>query len=358
VVQLTRKEMAFDASDILNIPRERTGPAVAPKIKPPTTKKPDGVSREVFALTAGMPCVVPTAASAYKERRHLGKATPWRWKEFSNSARSDEVKFYHWAKKNDNDEYYFTTFNKTMTVDKYTDEEYTAHFEDDSWTKPETDKLFELCQRLDTRFITVADRLENRSVEDVKARYYSIARKLLDVRGQYNDDELSTMPLYRFQYDKEYDVRRKAQLNQLHKRTPADEVEEAKLIAELKAVDETLKRDQKLRVQARKKATAASHMDDPPSPRDTITSGRPVREAKRQRTTRPSNKNKGAPIGMRVVEPDEPPEAKVQRKLQQLGVDSWPLPVANVTIAHSALVDDLMKLVELEAKLRARNHAS
>lgn len=101
-------------------------------------------------------------------------------------------------------EYYFAQYNKTMTVDKYTDEEYAAYFEgllaapcpvtptlltytvtpglyeyttvcdcisqclvlaDNDWTKPETDTLFELCQRLDTRFITVADRLENRSVE-------------------------------------------------------------------------------------------------------------------------------------------------------------------------------------------------
>lgn len=39
-------------------------------------------------------------------------------------------------------------------------------------------------------------------MQDVKARYYAIARKLLDVRGRYSDEELTTMPLYRFQYDK------------------------------------------------------------------------------------------------------------------------------------------------------------
>ena len=65
--------------------------------KPPVVKKPgplvpphsaslkmvaDGVSREVFALTGAMPCVVPTAASsgAYKERRTAGNdgnVVPW-----------------------------------------------------------------------------------------------------------------------------------------------------------------------------------------------------------------------------------------------------------------------------------------
>jgi len=353
----------MDASDILNLPRERPGAAgPAPKIKPPLTKKPDGVSREVFALTKGLPCVVPTAATAYKERRKLDKATPWRWREFTNSARDDGARFHHWAKKNDNDEYYFAQYNKTMTVDKYTDEEYAAYFEDNDWTKPETDTLFELCQRLDTRFITVADRLENRSVEDVKARYYAIARKLLDVRGRYSDEELTTMPLYRFQYDKDYDVRRKTQLNQLHRRTPADEAEEAKLLAELKAVDETLKKDQKLRTRARKQAESAHQNLEQPDLDSglTVTQGRASRDAKRTRVTKQEKFNakspRGGPAargGFRNAVADDTPEGKVQRKLLDLGVDLWPLPVASVTIAHSELVDSLTKLVELETKLRS-----
>jgi len=370
--------LEMDASDILNIPRGEK-PTAAPKIKPPVTKKPDGVSREVFALTKGMPCVVPTTANTYKERRQVGKAVPWRWKDFGNSARSDELRLLHWAKKADlNDDYYFTQYNKTMNIDTYTDEEYGNYFEDNDWTKPETDKLFELCQRLDTRFITVADRLDGRSVEDVKARYYCIARKLLDVRGQYSDEELATMPLFRFQYDKDYDVRRKTQLNSLHNRTPADEAEEAKLIAKLKAVDETLKRDQKLRTRARKQQAETANAgrereaiqeQGPSSPRRdrdrdnlTVTQGRAQREAtKRQRVSHPVyhylQKEKAKPPGPRAVDPDDTTEKKVQRRLEELGVDAWPLPVANVTVAHSDLVDDLTKLVELEQRLRLRASA-
>jgi len=250
-----------------------------------------------------------------------------------------------------------------MTVDKYNDDEYTSYFEDNDWTKPETDKLFELCQRLDTRFITVADRMENRTVEDVKARYYTIARKLLDVRGQFTDDELSTMPLYRFQYDKDYDIRRKQQLNSLHRRTPADEAEEAKLVAELKAVDETLKKDQKLRTRARKQAESALQNVEVADRNVTVTAARPMRENKRQRTAASSNKFtmkvKGVTDrrGLRGGDgADDTPEGRVQRKLQELGVDPWPLPVASITMAHSELVDDLNKLVELEHRLRSTAH--
>ena len=89
-----------------------------------------------------------------------------------------------------------------MRIDVYTDKEYADHFEDANWTKEETDNLFALCKRLDTRFIAIADRMENRSVEDVKGRFYSVTRKLLDVRRQHSNEKLSSMPLYRFAYDK------------------------------------------------------------------------------------------------------------------------------------------------------------
>lgn len=42
------------------------------------------------------------------------------------------------------------------------------------WTKEETDKLFDLCERFDLRFIVIADRFPtSRTVEELKNRYYS-----------------------------------------------------------------------------------------------------------------------------------------------------------------------------------------
>jgi len=260
-----------------------------------------------------------------------------------------------------------------MAVDTYNDKEYAEQFEDTAgdkapWTREETDKLFALCQRLDTRFITVADRMENRSVEDVKARYYSVARKLLDTRGKYSDDQLSTMPLYRFQYDKEYDVRRKEQLNQLHSRTKEDEEEEAVLMTELKAIDGCLKADSKLRTRVRKAQEAALRPPEPEedlAPRgsrrgepDTVTLRRPKREsAKRIKFERPSEapaESAKVPRGFRGVDVDDSAEGRLKVKLQELGVDEWPLPIANVTVAHSRLIVDLNRLVALEMKLERR----
>jgi len=253
-----------------------------------------------------------------------------------------------------------------MTVDVYTEAEYKQHFENGAWTKEQTDELFFLCQRLDTRFGTIADRLGERTVEDVKARYYTIARKLLDVRGKHTDDQLASMPLYRFNYDKDYDVRRKAQLNQLHKRTPADEAEEAKLVAELKAIDETLKKDKKIRTQQRRqqeqeliKAQGGVVEEEEEAPRrrqerDTVTSRRPQREIKRKVNAAPAYPARPVKVprsGVAVVEVNDTNEMRLQHKLDALGVDEWPLPFASATISHSALLEDLNKLIALERKV-------
>ena len=49
-----------------------------------------------------------------------------------------------------------------------------------TWSREETDQLFELCERFDLRFIVIADRFPTaRSVEDLKSRYYSGMSKFI-----------------------------------------------------------------------------------------------------------------------------------------------------------------------------------
>jgi len=327
------------------------------------TKKPDGVSREVFALTAGMPCVVPTGASQYKERKQNSKAVAWRWRDFGNSARSDSFRFHHWAKKNEADEYYFATFNKLLKLTQYTDQEYTAYFETDKWTKAETDELFDLAKRFDTRFIQMADRLSTaRSVEEVKARYYQVVRKLMEARGIMSDDELAGDPIYRFQYDKDYETRRKEQLNNLLRRSPADEAEEAQLVRELQAIDGTVKKEHKVRMRAKKQAEDPVAATGPRNKKvktenRTVTEGRPPRGGGRAASNRYSSKTTRIHKDKNESLEDTI-DAKVQRKLQALGVDSWPMPIPAVTIAHGELIDDITRLCELEHKIRQLDQGS
>lgn len=338
--------------------------------KPPAQKKPDGVSREVFALTAGMPCVVPTASTAYKERRNLGAAVPWRWREFSNPGRHDDAKLFHWAKKHDTDEYYFAKYNKTIKIDTYTDAEYDEHLQDPGWTKEQTNELFELAKRFDTRFIVMADRISSqKSVEEIKERYYRVAQKLLELRQDDDDaEELSKNPLARFKYDREYDVKRKDQLNQILSRTVRDMAEEHMLVRELQAIDSTMKKDQKLRARARKAAESVAAGGAEPA-----SAGTRSKDAKRMRISAGGAINKTLVVKVKGTgvqsdrkspmrksqmntDPSKTSEAQVLERLKTMGVPAWPLPMANVCAAHAELVKDVGRLMALEKKLAKKKH--
>jgi hypothetical protein len=55
---------------------------------------------------------------------------------------------------------------------------------DPSWTKEETDYLWDLIEKFDGRFLVIYDRYDpkyDRSVEDIKERYYAVCKKILEV---------------------------------------------------------------------------------------------------------------------------------------------------------------------------------
>ena len=73
-----------------------------------------------------------------------------------------------------------------VEVPTYSDLEYQQNLHDDSWTRQETDYLLELCRKFDLRFVVIHDRWDrvhypNRSVEDLKERYYGISSILAKV---------------------------------------------------------------------------------------------------------------------------------------------------------------------------------
>ena len=180
------------------------------------------VNREVYALVGGIPQVTPTEkASEFmkKEKILKKKCDPWVWTPFQNQGRTDGFKFNHWSKKKENsDNYYFAKFNKKVELAvRYSSEEYDKLLKDidKDWTKEETDHLWRLCEKFDLRFIVIADRFtepideetqksgkkrdvkalkkkqekENlqfpeRSVDQLKDRYYKVCKIILEQRGE------------------------------------------------------------------------------------------------------------------------------------------------------------------------------
>ncbi len=102
-------------------------------------------------------------------------------------------------------DYPFARFNKTVEIPVYSDMEYQQHLHDDNWSRQETDHLFDLCKRFDVRFVVISDRWDkdrypNRSVEDLKERYYTIFNCLAKVnnirRNQYFTEINLTLYLF------------------------------------------------------------------------------------------------------------------------------------------------------------------
>lgn len=210
------------------------------------------MSREVFALTGGAtpPPLVPEASvnKGYKEKRKISdKKVSWVWKPIVHPARPevdrDKPFLSHWVKAGEEDvEYPWAKFNKKLAIPKYTDEQYKKYFQDNDWTREETDALFDLCEQFDLRFIVIHDRFPNprRTIEDLKDRYYSITRQLLSL--QLKPEALAQHPVFRYPFNKAQETERKEHYEKLYRRTKAQIEEEEMLIEEMKKIEKAQKK--------------------------------------------------------------------------------------------------------------------
>mmetsp|Transcript_46977 Transcript_46977/g.77749 ORF Transcript_46977/g.77749 Transcript_46977/m.77749 type:complete len:418 (-) Transcript_46977:283-1536(-) len=246
-----------DFKDILGLPRQNSGESTpAPRPSKQTIKKPAGMSREVFALlhqdasSTGVPLVpTPAPEDTFKEKQ--SRIIGWESKQFTNSARTDDLRLRHWVKNNDkSNSYTFARFNKKIKVLSYTDAEYELHLAQPNWSKEDTDQLFELCRSFDLRWPVIHDRfLEGRTLDQLKERYYDVCRLLLSARLAIAEPsaatELSQHPLSRFRFDARHERERRAEFERLYSRTEAEVMEELRRLEQAKLLEAKLKAQKK-----------------------------------------------------------------------------------------------------------------
>ncbi|KAJ3694988.1 hypothetical protein LUZ60_000365 [Juncus effusus] len=237
----------MDAKDILGLPKTAFPANQEKKSRTPKEpqRRPDGVHREVYALTGGVAPLMPGLEPSHlKKRPIVGKEKiAWKWLPFTSSARTDNLQLYHWVRVvNGNPptgDYAFAKYNKSVDVQKYTDEEYEKYLTDNAWTKEETHELFELCKRFDLRFTIIADRFsKDKSVEELKARYYYVTRKLLIARAA-SPDEVSNHPLVKEQYNLKQETERKRALSAILSQPKNQDRKDSEVLAEAKRIKET-----------------------------------------------------------------------------------------------------------------------
>ena len=207
---------------------------------------------ELFALSDGMPPLIPVteinSKSLNKIKRWVflnfrslkRKVDHWEWMKFSNNAWIDNDKYQlsHWGKAKDKEmPYPFEKVNYKVEIVEFTDKEYEEYLKDlnPGWTKEETQYLWNLCWQYDLWFIVIQDRYDYEgkdwTVEEIKNRYYSCAKKILEIREE-KEHPIVTRP-----YNFEYEMRWKHNLEKLFLRTKAQHESEKKIVEDIWKID-------------------------------------------------------------------------------------------------------------------------
>ena len=207
---------------------------------------------------------------------------------FSNPARDDGLVLRHWKRREDTaiaslatpadsnvasemdtddrekptkvePDYPYAKFNVKVSVPEYTLEQYDSHLRSDDWTKDETDYLIELAREYDLRWVVIWDRYEyqpsdsskentdptmttaqppQRSMEDLKARYYDVAAKTMALHQPLSSMSTTEFSLHEklTKFDAELESTRKKFAETLFARSPEEVREEELLLIELKRI--------------------------------------------------------------------------------------------------------------------------
>ncbi|XP_041357054.1 DNA methyltransferase 1-associated protein 1-like [Gigantopelta aegis] len=335
-----------------------------------TFKRPEGMHRELWGLlwtdSKDAPPIVPSDTNqGYKQMKaKIGssRVRPWKWMPFTNPARKDGAIFYHYRRVADEGkDYPFARFNKSVDVPTYSDLEYQQHLHDDNWPRQETDHLFDLCKRFDLRFIIIHDRwnkekYRDRSIEDLKERYYNVCNILAKVRAPQGIE-----PKIRV-FDAEHERRRKSQLMKLFDRTHEQVEEEENLITELKKI-ELRKREREKKTQDLQKLIIAadSNFDNRRAERRNMK--KRITPQQKIRDSGPSTpdaagikfadlKQSGVTLrSQRMKLPASVGQKKlkaIEQVLEELGIEYNPMPTEEIVQNFNELRQDIVLLYELK----------
>ncbi|KAM0401015.1 hypothetical protein ACHAPZ_006096 [Fusarium culmorum] len=280
-----------DVRDVLNLGDGTAGPRSSKKQKL-AAPRPNlkGLAREVQNLGGDNPIAIVPEVTHFKKRRFTSRkpAAKWEMRPFKNSARSDSnFTLRHWRRKdekqegidesqeqisqgdqpqpqkNELEDSAFAKYNVQVSVPQYSEGQYQQSLQHVDWTKEETDYLLELAQDFDLRWPLIWDRYEwnppatngeadedgdeskaivpatrSRTLEDLKARYYEVASKMMAAQKpvQYmTQPEFSLHELMAHFNPQQEKLRKEFALNALT-RSREEAREEESLLLEIKRI--------------------------------------------------------------------------------------------------------------------------
>lgn len=275
---------SHDVRDMLDLP-SNSAPRPSKKGKQSGSRLSGlkGLQREVQSLGGDNPIALVPAVPLFKKRRAISRkpVAKWEMRPFANSAREDDLQLRHWRrieadqaaptegeeapeeKKPQLEDSMFAKFNVHVQMPKYDEEQYNSVLKSQDWSKEETDYLMGLIRDFDLRWPVIWDRYEytaasppqtngegesqalvpaqeikQRSVEDLKARYYEVAAKMMAVHRpvQYMSQAEFSLHQMMSSFDPEQERRRKRFAEAAMGRSLEDKKEEEQLLVELKRI--------------------------------------------------------------------------------------------------------------------------
>ncbi|KAK0701483.1 hypothetical protein B0T21DRAFT_378737 [Apiosordaria backusii] len=287
-----------DVHDVLNLPSDHSGAPRPSKKQKTSAPRPNlkGLAREVQNLGGDNPIAIVPEVNFFKKRRFASRkpVAKWELKAFTNSARGDDgaLVLRHWKRKTDDgapgegaqdgegqqqggdgtpasekkeekpEDSAFAKFNVQVVVPQYNEDQYHSNLQNNDWTKEETDYLLDLAKNFDLRWTIIWDRYEftpkppggdaangdtstavvpapkQRSMEDLKARYYEVAAKMMAVQKPAQYMTRPEFELYEMMqnFDPEQERKRKQFALNTMSRSKDEAREEESLLLEVKRI--------------------------------------------------------------------------------------------------------------------------
>ncbi|KAK7973021.1 SWR1-complex protein 4 [Apiospora saccharicola] len=287
---------SHDVRDMLNLPSEGGGSRPTKKQKSSIARQNlKGLAREVQNLGGDNPIAIVPEISSFKKRRFGSRkpAARWEMRPFRNSARGDEsLILRHWRRKTDvqqppapqpeqqqngesnedkmgtengeskpdeMEDSSFAKFNVKVDVPQYSEDQYNSTLANSDWTKDETDYLMDAVRDYDLRWPIIWDRYDyqskdgdsstdsntaviptpkTRTLEDLKARYYEVAAKMMAVQRpvQYMNQAEFSLHEIMVNFKPEDETRRKKFAEAQMGRSKEEAREEESLLLEVRRI--------------------------------------------------------------------------------------------------------------------------
>ncbi|KAI1842289.1 hypothetical protein JX266_011574 [Neoarthrinium moseri] len=290
---------SHDVRDVLNLPADSAGARPSKKQKT-SAPRPNlkGLAREVQNLGGDNPIAIVPQISSFKKRRFASRkpAAKWEMRPFHNSARDDTTLILrHWRRKDDAppaqpppdshdgqpaddkmavdestaeiEDSSFAKFNVKVHVPQYSDDQYNSSLANSDWDKDETDYLMDLVRDFDLRWELIWDRYDYqpdiiqsteggdlpgddnpssavvaarkpRTMEELKARYYEVAAKMMAVQKpvQYMNADEFNLHKVMTSFNPAEEARRKKFAENQMSRSKEEAREEEALLVEVKRI--------------------------------------------------------------------------------------------------------------------------